>query len=211
MWLLALLIGTSFVVGALYGSFTAGRRLQGMRRVFGVLGGILLATGGVAFFSTMLASLGVIPASFEWPVGRADQIIQMQDGLHAVTHTPSGRIQVYDPAWHFVRAWNVDAAGGVFKAKLTPTGLLEVWTSRGQKRFLFAPDGRLVEAGSYSPSSYSDFLEDGAPGYVSTPFPLWIFAHPFVAWLVGVIGMAMLATSDSKRFKFKRTQQTRSI
>jgi hypothetical protein len=82
MWLIALVIGISVVVGALHGSFNAGRRLQGMRRVFGVLGGILLATGFAAFFSTMLASLGVIPASFEWPVGRADQIIQMQDGLH---------------------------------------------------------------------------------------------------------------------------------
>lgn len=211
MWVIALLIGISVVVGALHSSFNAGRRLQGMRRVFGVLGGILMATGVAAFFSTILASLGVIPASFEWPVGRADQIIQMQDGFRAVTHTPSGRIQVYDPAWHFVRAWNVDAAGGVFKAKLTPTGLLEVWTSRGEKRFLFATDGQLVEAGSYSPSSYSDFLEDGAPGYVPTPLPLWIFAHPFVAWLVGIIGMAMLAISDWKRLKLKRSQQIRSI
>jgi hypothetical protein len=110
-----------------------------------------------------------------------------------------------------VRAWNVDAAGGVFKAKLTSTGLLEVWTARGQKRFLFAPDGRLVEAGSYTPSSYSDFPEEGGPGFVPTLFPLWIFAHPFVAWLVGIMGMAMLATSNSKKFKLKRTQQIRSI
>ena len=211
MWLLALLIGTSFVVGALYGSFTAGRRLQGMRRVFGVLGGILLATGGVAFFSTMLASLGVIPASFEWPVSRADQIIQMQDGLHAVTHTPSGRIQVYDPAWHFVRAWNVDAAGGVFKAKLTPTGLLEVWTSPDRSGFYLHPMGGWLKQGAIALQAILISWRM-APRDTSQPLsPLWIFAHPFVAWLVGVIGMAMLATSDSKRFKFKRTQQTRSI
>ena len=206
MWLVVLLIGIPFVVSALYGSLNAGRRLRGMGRVFGVSGGIFLATGAAAFFSTTLSSLGVIPARFEWPVGRADQIIQMRDGFHVVSHTPSGRMQIYDPAWHFVRAWNVDAGGGVFKAKLTPTGFLEVWTARGQKRFLFAPDGRLVEAGSYAPSSYSDFREDGGPGYVSTPFPLWVFAHPFVAWLVAIIGMAMLAMSKSKRFKSKRTQ-----
>ena len=206
MWLLVLLIGIPFVVSALYGSLNAGRRLRGIRRVFAVLGGILLATGAVAFFGTMLSSLGVIPATFEWPVGRAGQIIQTRDGLHVVTHTPSGRVQIYDPEWHFVRAWNVDAGGGVFKAKLTPTGLLEVWTARGLKRFLFAPDGRLVEAGSYPLSSYSDFPGDGGPGYVSTPFLLWIFANPFVAWLVAIIGMAMLAMSDSKRFKSKRQQ-----
>jgi hypothetical protein len=204
MWWLVLLIGVPFVVGALYGAFDSWRRLHGVRRVVGMLGGILLATGGGAFFSIALAALGAIPANFEWPVGRADQILQLPDGHQVAVHTPSGRLQVYDPAWHFVRAWAVDAGGGVFKARLTATGRLEVWTARGQKRLVFEPDGRLVEAGSYAPASYSDFRTDARSGYVPTSLPLWIFAHPFVAWGVGAVGMAMLALSDPKRLKRKR-------
>jgi hypothetical protein len=203
MWWLVLLIGIPFVAGALYGIFDSCRRLQGARRVVGMLGGILLATGGGAFFSIALASasLGVIPASFEWPIGCADQIIQLPDGHRVATHTPSGRMQVYDHAWHFVRAWPVDAGGGVFKVRLTATGLLEVWTARGRKRLVFEPDGRLVESGSYAPASYSDLGSDARSGYVPTAPPLWIFAHPFVAWAVGVVGMAMLGLSDPRRLK----------
>ena len=204
MWWLILLIGVPFVVGALYGAFESWRRLHGIRRVIGMLGGILLAVGGGAFFSIALAALGAIPANFEWPVGRADQILGLPDGHRVAVHTPSGRLQVYDHAWHFVRAWGVDAGGGVFKARLTATGLLEVWTARGQKRFVFEPDGRLVEAGSYAPASYSDFRTDARSGNVPTSLPLWIFAHPFVAWCVDAVGMAMFALSDPKRLKRKR-------
>lgn len=210
MWFL-LSIGIPFVIAALYGAFDSWRRLHGIRRVIGMVGGILLAVGGGAFFSIGLCSLGAIPPTFEWPVGRADQIIQLPDGLRVATHTPSGRMQVYDRQWRFVRAWNVDASGGVFKARLTTTGLLEVWTARGDKRLIFELDGRLVEAGSYAPASYSDFREDGMPGYVPTPLPLWMFAHPFVAWSVGAVGMAMFGLSDPRRWKSKRGTWRRAV
>ncbi len=203
MWLV-LLIGIPFVLAALYGAFDSWRRLHGMRCMIGMLGGVFLATGGGAFFSIALSSFGAIPASFEWPVGRANQIIPLPGGLRVATHTPSGRMQVYDQAWHFLRAWHVAAGGGVFKAKLTTTGLLEVWTVRGQKRLVFERDGRLVEAASYAPTSYSDFRGDGTAGYVPTALPLWIFAHPFVAWGVGAAGMVMLGWSDPRRLRSKR-------
>ena len=204
MWWIVLLIGVPFVAGALYGAYGSWRRLDGVQRLVGTLGGILLATGGGAFFSIALASLGAIPANFEWPVGHADQILELPDGRHVAVHTPSGRMQVYEHDWHFVRAWAVDAGGGTFKARLTATGLLEVWTARGQKRFIFEPEGRLVETGSYAPTGYSDFPTDAGGGSVPTALPLWIFAHPFVAWGIGAVGMAMLVLSDPKRLKRTR-------
>ncbi|WP_309738933.1 MULTISPECIES: hypothetical protein [unclassified Chamaesiphon] len=41
-------------------------------------------------------------------------------------------------------------------------------------------------------------------GYVPTSLPLWIFAHPFIAWSVGAVGMAMFVWSDPKRLKRMR-------
>ncbi|MCI0641961.1 MAG: hypothetical protein L0Y72_27495 [Gemmataceae bacterium] len=202
MWLV-LLIGVPFVLFALLGAFDSWRRLRGIRRVVGTLGGILLATGGGAFFSIALSSLGGIPTTFEWPVGYSNQIIKLPNGLQVATHTPSGRMQVYDQDWRFQRAWSVDASGGTFKARLTETGLLEVWTARGQMRFLFDSQGGLVDSGSYAPASYSSLQESGTAGYVPTTFFLWILAHPFVAWAVGLVGLLMLVSSDRRRMQSK--------
>jgi hypothetical protein len=203
---LPILIAVLFVGSALYGTFDSWRRLRGVRRLVGILGGILLVTGGGAFFSSGFSS--AIPTSFEWPVGHASQIIQLPNGQQVAVHESSGRLQVYDSQWHFIRGWAVNAGGGLFKVRLTEAGLLEVWTARGQKRLIFDPAGRLIEAGSYESRSYGDLPTDGKSGgksgYVPTPLPLWIFANPFIAWSVGAVGMAMSVWSDpekSKRFK----------
>ena len=202
---LSLLIAVTFLVVALYNIFDSWRRLRGVRRVVGMLGGMLVAIGGGAFFSvSLLPAFGGIPTNFEWPVGHADQIIQLSDGNRVAVHTPSSRLQVYDPAWHFVRGWSIDANGGSFKVRLVENALLEVWTARGQKRLVFEPVGRLVWSGNYDAGSYGDFQTDGRSGYVPTPLPLWIFAHPFIAWSVGAVGMAMSAWSDPKKLKRMR-------
>lgn len=157
MWLIVPLMGLLFVGFALKGAFRSWQRLQGVRRILAMTGFLLMAVGGFGFFSIILAMLGKVPDELEWPIGRADQIIQAQGGLQVATHMVTGRIQVYDRSWHFLRAWEAGAAGGEFKARLTAAQLLEVWTERREMRFVFDLDGRLVDSGSYVPASYADF------------------------------------------------------
>ena len=140
----------------------------------------------------------------EWPAGRADQVIRMPDSSYIAVLTSAGRIQRYDADWRFLNGWWVDAGGGVFKARLEPSADIEVWTARGQKRFVFRPTGEIAEQGSYVPRNYTAFPADGSAGFVRTPIPLLIFTHPFYAWGVGASGMALLIWSDPGRFRKKK-------
>jgi hypothetical protein len=204
MIFLVYLIGVPFVLMGLATAFKSWRGSRRPRRIRGIFGGLLIAIGGFAFFSFAAVSMGGWNVPFEWPVGRASQIIQLPEGLQVVTHTASGRIQVYDASWNYIRGWPVDAGGGVFKARKTPNGALEVWTTRGGKRFVFATDGRLKEATTYPTAAYDDFEADGLPGLVPTPLPLWIFAHPFAAWAMAAMGMLLLITSNPPRSRARQ-------
>src|SRR5437773_3218687 len=58
-----------------------------------------LAIGAIGFFGSALSATGGLnwlPASFEWPVGTADNVVATADHFFVVPHTPSGRIQIYD-------------------------------------------------------------------------------------------------------------------
>lgn len=201
MWLLQrlpmlipLIMGIVFIAAGLASAIDACRTQRGLRRLSGILGGILLAAGAAGFFSLPLASTGIIPASFEWPVGWATQIIQLPDQRRIVTHEYSGRIQIYDQNWRFVRAWIVDPRSGKFKAKLSANGLIEVWEPRTQRHLFYQLDGRIVEDTKYDRASIPPdfFSSDGTDGLVPTSLPLWVFTHPAIAWGTIVAGVALL-------------------
>jgi hypothetical protein len=195
-----LVIGGLLVAWSLYAAASSLRRARGYRKFVGFIGGILVAYGITAFCGLTLSAKGSLPASFEWPIGRADQLIDTPDGRRVAVHEASARIQVYDRDWKLLHAWVVNAGAGDFKAILLPEDKLVVWTVRGAQRYVFTLDGTQVERTSYPLEQYARLPATADPGYVPTPILLWPFSSPFAAWSVAIAGGLLLVLSDPKRF-----------
>ena len=204
-------IGGFLIAYALYAAVSSLWRARGHRKIAGFIGGMLVAYGISAFYGAAYLAGGSLPATFEWPMGRADELIEVPDGRRIAIHPASARIQVYDHDWKFLRAWVVYAGGGDYRARLLPDDKLEVWTARGAQRFVFTLDGAQIEQSWYPPEQYPRLPISAGPGYVPTPILLWPFSAPFVAWGVAVAGGLLLGYSDPKRFFKKKSgglQQT---
>jgi hypothetical protein len=105
---------------------------------------------------------------------------------------PSGRIQLYDPQWHFIRGWNVDTGGGNFKVQYSPDGVIEVFTEKRAQHFSFTQDGHLVATERIPQESFSS-LPTGETVVVPTALLVWVFSTPFLSLGVAVIGSIGLA------------------
>ena len=194
-----LAISGLLVAWSLYAAASSLRRARGYRKFVGFIGGILAAYGITAFCGLKLSAKGSLPASFEWPMGRADQLIDTPDGRRVAVHQASARIQVYDRDWKLLHAWVVNAGAGDFKAILLPEDKLVVWTVRGAQRYVFALDGTQVERTSYPLEQYQRLPVTAGPGDVPTSILLWPFSSPFAAWGVAIAGALLFVLSDPKR------------
>jgi hypothetical protein len=190
--LLGILFCVTWVGCALYGVWATFKHDKGGRRALGMLGGLLVAYGGFGFISAGIGSSMKLPSSLEWPIGWANQTLTLADGRIVATHTPSGRIQVYDRNWQFITGWNVEASGGKFHARLLPEDRIAVWTARRQRKFVFTPEGECLEATPYAPEQRYNLNAPDKTGFVPTAWWLLVFAHPFVGWGVAVIGGLLL-------------------
>ena len=168
--------------------------------------GLLVLVGAGGFFAAGLSAVGVLklPSSVEWPAGYVTGVVTMADGKYVVPLVPPGRVQLYDPQWHFLRGWHVDAEGGDFRVRCSPDGLIEVFTARGNHYYSFKENGELISATTATDSEFSSLQNTGRSVVVPTPAPLWFLSSPFLSWgvaLVGMAGMALvrkLARSSSK-------------
>jgi hypothetical protein len=199
-----IVIGGLLVAFGLYAAISSVWRARGHRKFVGFVGGILVAYGVSAFCGLAFSARGNLPASFEWPVGRAGQLIEVPDGGRIAVHPASARIQVYDRDWKLLHAWVVHAGAGDFRAILLPDDQLVVWTVRGAQRYIFALDGTQVEQTSYPPEQYLRLPVTAGPGYVPTPILLWPFSSSFAACSVAIAGGLLLVYADPKRF-FKKS------
>jgi len=158
------------------------------------LAGIFVIVGALGFFGSFISASGGLnwlPPSFEWPVGRATGVVSTKDHFFVVPHTPSGRVQVYDRNWKFVRGWHVDAGGGTFQLKTSETGQVEVITSRGEWHYIFDLSGKLLSKQHYSPVSYAALEKEGQSHLVPTAPWLWVFSSPFYSWLSAIAGLGL--------------------
>lgn len=158
---------------------------------------ILIGAGG--FFAAALSAVGILklPTSREWPAGYVSGVVTAPDGKYIVPLVPSGRVQLYDSQWRFIRGWNVDAGGGDFKVQYSRDGVIEVFTARGEHHYSFTEDGHLIASTTILPEE-DLFLKDSPKGQsvvVPTPPLLWVFSSPFLSWgvmVIGFVGMAIL-------------------
>ncbi len=156
----------------------------------------LILIGATGFFAAALSAAGVLklPTSREWPAGYVSGVVTAADGKYIVPLVPSGRVQLYDSQWHFMRGWNVDAGGGDFKVECSPDGLIEVYTARGQHHYSFSEDGHLIASTTILPEVFSA-LPKGQSVVVPTSPLLWAFSSQFLSWgvmVIGFVGMAIL-------------------
>jgi hypothetical protein len=169
--------------------------------VVGIMG-FLMLIGAAGFFGTMLSALDILklPNSFEWPPGYVRGVVMTADNKHLVPLVPSGRIQMYDSQWHFVRGWHIDAGGGDFKVRSSQDGLIEVLTARGGHRYRYTENGDLISTTTLpeSESLYS-FTDTGGSMVVPTSPLLWVFSSPLLSWLAVLIGMVGLFVTKKAR------------
>ena len=173
------------------------------RRLLGFIGGTCMGVGAIGFFGTALVSMvDWLPGSFEWPIGFTKGVVATSDHYFIVPHTPSGRVQVYDESWKFIRGWHVDARSGTFKLNLSDTNHIHVITARGNMHYVFDLEGNLLSADSYPSTGYSSFPSEGRAYAVPTPIWLWAFSRPFHSWLVALVGVVLIIARD----KFPRRE-----
>ena len=202
--ILVLSIGGVFVAGCAWAPF-ASPRLRGWRRAGFHVGSLLAVVGSLGFFGNALSDVGGLnwlPGSFEWPAGYVSGVATTSDGLFVVPHTPSGRVQVYDSDWKFLRGWHVDAGAGTFKLRSSGTDRIEVFTARGQWHYVFDESGALISRKNYTPETYSSLDGAGQSVVVPTAPWLWVFTHPGISWaalFVGIIVMQVVDVKPKKR------------
>jgi hypothetical protein len=193
-----MLVLAVWIFGALSTIYDS-KKYPPIKAVLSILGGTFMFIGALGFFGTALAATGALnwlPLSFEWPIGHANGIATMPDGTHVVPHTPSNRIQIYDSNWRFLRGWFVDASAGTFKIKPLNQTKVQIITARGQMRYVYDLNGNLLSAETYRPLSFSDFSGSHESAIVPTPFYLYGFTHPGIAWAIGVSGILLISASS---------------
>jgi hypothetical protein len=171
-----------------------------------------MGIGALGFFGTALVAIGgfrQLPASFEWPVGHSKGVVSTKDNHFVVPHTPSGRVQVYDRNWKFLRGWNVDAGAGTFTLHISDTNHINVVTARRQMHYVYDLHGKLLSSENYSVagSRYGSFPNVGESYFVPTSFWLLVFTSPFYSWLMIAAGFGLFFLQH----KMRRTDQPKKL
>ncbi len=159
-----------------------------------------LIVGAVGFFGSALsatAGLGTSP-SFEWPIGSTDKALEYPNGNIVVPHEPSGRVQIYDKSLQFIRGWSVKASGGSFKLFPAENSTFYMFTARGDMKYHYDLNGKLLSSEKYSGSYPADSTELVSIS-IPTPLYLQVFTHPFASWFVAAFGMFLLFITGEAR------------
>lgn len=144
-------------------------------------------------------------------MGNSDGVITMPDGSHIVPHPPSGRIQVYDDRWRFVRGWPVKAGGGDFTLFPSRPDRVEMISTRGSGRYTYLLSGDLVARETYPAARFSSFPNQGKGSVVPTVPWLWIVSSPAFPSGSRRWGSLLLRLSTGWRGGRRRSDRLRHI
>lgn len=202
MLILTIILGILFV--ASFGLHTLllplSAKANGWFRLQLVLGLFFLLYGLGGFLGSALIAAQTIrlPSDMEWPIVSAQGYVTTPDGIHIVPHTPTGRIQLYDANWQFIRGWNIDAEGGTFLLLPAKRDSIEVITERPKRQgwhYSCNLHGKVLSKNSLAPRKFHDFAEPKENASIPTYPWLWPLAHPFGTWALFVIGLSVFAIS----------------
>lgn len=131
---------------------------------------------GVLGLFTCATAPSWLPKSVEWPIGHVDGVITVPNGYRVVPI--ASRIQVYDPSWHFVRAWLIDN-GSIYLVPSRLPDQFEIFRPRGRgtrtagERSIYTLNGDLVWSGDYSISDAEYHSIEKRGTSVDRPTPIW--------------------------------------
>lgn len=174
-----------------------------------VLGGALMGLGALGFIGAfLLPATGTLLQQIELPPFFETTSILGPGGRTFTATIPTARIQRYDSNGRFETGWFVHSAGGMFAIGLTVDGRIAVAAARTKQVEFFNPDGSAagrpqpcagfgsVQSGVLRSSdcpvwgvTFADPIQTKHPGahwQTLVLVPLW---HPFVAWLLAVLGV----------------------
>ena len=162
-----------------------------------IVGTILVVLGATPLIANKLEVVDLmnwLPAAFEWPAGFAP-VASMPGGVHIVSLIPTGRIQIYDRDWRFVRGWHVTTFGDVFRAAPIAEDRIEVVSEHGLRQYVFSLSGDLIATESYAPVSSSLLKSFTKSRYVPTHWWLFPFSDPSWSIPIWAIGVGMLGVA----------------
>jgi hypothetical protein len=191
--LLSVLIA-GWIFLSVFGSFGA-KGFSGWKLGPSLLARALLILGAVGFFGNGLSAAGGLnwlPPSFEWPAGYSRGVLTTPAGVHVVPLQPSGRVQIYDAGWKFLRGWHIEGSGKPLD--LTPAGgeTFHVFTAGSHWDFVFDTQGRMISKEKYGATSGPNFRNDGEAMFVPTRLWLWVFSSPFLSFFTMMAGMGLI-------------------
>jgi hypothetical protein len=203
--MLVVLVAVGWVSGTIFAAWQS-RRYEGRKRWLTATGYVLLAIGGFAFFGILLGAVGALgwlPATFEWPIGKARNILIMADGKRVAANEAVDRIQIYDQNWKFLRGWFVNAYGGATKMGIKDGDKIEVLTARGNTRYVYDLNGSLLLKETYPRDQFGEFVVSRQHARVPTHWWSWPFANPVYFPIFVVLGVASLYAADPQRLQIR--------
>jgi len=190
---MTLLMGVSVIGMAIVAPFVgAFRHTQPRAGVFAASALIIMGTTG--WFGSSLSAVGGLnwlPRSWEWPVATANGVITMPDGTHVVPHVFSGRVQIYDAHWKFLRGWAIGSWGGDFRVAPSGADRFDVMKARSDWRDTYRLSGEHV-ARARLERYYWTLPRYGERLCVPTSPWLLIFSGHMTTWLMYVFGLVTL-------------------
>lgn len=186
-----------------------------------LLGGALMGLGALGFVGAfLLPAAGAWLQQIELPPFFETTSILGPGGRTFTATIPTARIQRYDSNGRFETGWFVHSAGGIFRIGLTVDGRIAVASARTKQVEFFNSDGSAsgrpqpcawfggVQSGVLQPSdcpvwgvTFVNPTQTTGPGahwQTLVLFPLW---HPFVAWLLAVLGMLAIRIIGAPRVR----------
>jgi hypothetical protein len=190
---MTLLLGISVIGMAIVAPFVgAFRNTRPRAGVFAASALIIMGTTG--WFGSSLSAVGGLnwlPRSWEWPVGTADGVITMPDSTHVVPHVFSGRVQIYDAHWKFLRGWAIGSWGGDFRVMPSGADRFDVMKARSDWRDTYRLTGEHVARAKLE-RYYWTLPRYGERLCVPTSPWLLVFSGHMTTWLMYVLGLATL-------------------
>jgi hypothetical protein len=104
--------------------------------------------GFVVLLFTISAEF-IVPETWHWPMPKESKVLVLPDGRRAALTEAIDRVQIYDIAGNFLKAWNIPAHGG-YKEILGPDptmgkNTIEVYAVRAaHPLILYSPEGRVL-------------------------------------------------------------------
>lgn len=184
--------------------FLGSNKKFNLMSVIRLIGALLFICGAIGFMGILFSSGGklTLPETVEWPIGKTDNVLKTEDNIYIVPHQSADRIQIYNSELEFIRGWNIDTGGGMYKLVPIDNNQFTIYTVRGDIKYIYDIEGNLISEEEPYQTDYSKLPSEGMTVEIPTPFYLIFLTNPAMAWTTALIGLALtMVMKKSKKEK----------